>query len=82
MKSIALVGLYFIQRTTPGFHGQIVAGVPWLLADVCSWGAHVPVAVRMFNVDDVRAFDLYRTRKEWLAAVADVDAANNKKATA
>lgn len=80
---LALVGCYFIQRTSPGFHGQIVAEAagPWVTAEVCNWQTHKSVAVRVFNGEDLRAFDIYKTRAAWLAAVADVDAANAKKAT-
>ena len=74
MKSLALVGLYFIQRTTPGYHGQIVAADPFVLADVYDWRTHK-------SDGTVRAFDLYRTRAAWLAAVKVVDDANKKKAT-
>lgn len=80
---LGLVGLYFIQRAAPGFHGQIVAETagPFVTADVCSWVGHKFVAVRMFNGDELRTFDLYRTKAAWLAAVAEVDDANKKKAT-
>jgi hypothetical protein len=83
MKSLSLVGLHFIQRTTPGFHGQIVAADPFVLADVYDWRTHKPDGtVRAFSLDDVRAFDLYRTRAAWFAAVKVIDDANKKKATA
>ena len=82
MKSLALVGLYFIQRTTPGYHGQIVAADPFVLADVYDWRTHKSDGtVRAFSLDDVRVFDLYRTRAAWLAAVKVIDDANKKKAT-
>ena len=82
MKSLALVGLYFIQRAQPGFHGQIVADAPFVLADVYDWRTHKSDGtVRAFSLDDVRVFDLYRTRAAWLAAVKVIDDANKKKAT-
>lgn len=81
MKSLSLVGLYFVQRASPGYHGQIVAVDPFVLADVYDWRTHKPDdTVRAFSLDDVRAFDLYRTRAAWLAAVKVVDDANKKKA--
>lgn len=81
---LALVGLYFIQRTTPGFHGQVVAEAagPFVTADVMAWPTHKPAAVRVFSAEDLRACDLYRTKAAWLDAVADVDLANQKKTTA
>lgn len=84
MKSLSLVGLYFIQRAAPGFHGQVVAEAagPFITADVMAWPTHKPVAVRVFNGDEIRTFDLYRTKAAWLEAVADVDDANRKKTTA
>lgn len=44
-----------------------------ITVDVCSWGTHKPVAVRVLNADDLKISDLYRTKAAWLAAVAEVD---------
>lgn len=82
MKSLPLVGLYFIQRASPGYHGQIVAADPFVLADVYDWRTHKPDGtVRAFSLDDARVFDLYRTKAAWLAAVKVIDDANKTKAT-
>lgn len=81
---LGLVGLYIIMREKPGFHGQVVAEAPGpvITVDVCSWGTHKPVAVRVLTIGDLRVSDLYRTRAAWLAAVAEVDDTNKKKTTA
>lgn len=82
-QGLGLVGLWFIQRGAPGFHGRIVAEVdgPTVKAEVCSWKDHAAATVRVFSLDDLRAFDLYPTRKAWLAAVDDV-AQNGKSSSA
>lgn len=84
IPSLALVDLHFIQRTQPGFHGKVIAEAPgpWVTVEVCSWHGHKPVAVRVFNGEDLRACDFYQTRASWLEAVVEIDAANKKKATA
>lgn len=82
---LALVGLYFIQRAAPGFHGRIIAEAvgPWVTAEVCAWGGdHRPVTLRLFSADDARSFDFYRMKREWDAAIAEVVKANERKTTA
>ena len=81
---LGLVGLHFIQRAAPGFHGRVLteAPGPWARVEVCSWQGHKPVASRVFSAEDLRACDFYPDRKTWLVAVREVDAANAKKATA
>ena len=81
---LALVGLHFIQRAQPGFHGRVLAEAPgpWATVEVYSWQTHKPAAVRLLGGEDLRACDLYPTRAAWLVAVAEVDEANRKKATA
>ena len=78
---LGLVGLYFIQRGPPGFHGQVAAEAhgPWVTCFVCSWKTHKPDAARVFNGEDLRAFDFYDTKTAWDKAVSEVGVMNKNK---